>query len=127
METMNLGAFSISLAVKNLDASMQFYNALGFEQMGGNVAEKWVILKSPDDHVIGLFEGMFEQNIMTFNPGWRQDGSPLDEYTDVRALQQKLRANGIEIQNEADEASTGAASFMVTDPDGNAILVDQPR
>ncbi len=121
---MKLGAFSISLAVKDLRASMTFYEALGFTQFGGNPEENWVILKN-DAHIIGLFQGMFEQNILTFNPGWDQDAQLVDGYTDVRDIQKELRAKGISFSSEADESTTGPASFVVIDPDGNTVLVDQ--
>ncbi len=121
---MNLGAFSVSLAVKDIDASRRFYEALGFTPFGGDVAQNWLILKN-GDHVIGLFQGMFEQNILTFNPGWDNNAQPLADFTDVRQLQQQLKAQGIALEAEADESSTGPASFMLLDPDGNPILVDQ--
>lgn len=121
---MNLGAFSISLAVQDLAVSRDFYGKLGFEVIGGDAAQNWLILKNAD-HVIGLFQGMFEKNILTFNPGWGQDGQPVGEFTDVRELQRSLKKRGVELQTEADESSAGPASFMITDPDGNVILVDQ--
>jgi catechol 2,3-dioxygenase-like lactoylglutathione lyase family enzyme len=121
---MQLGAFSISLSVKDLGASRAFYEKLGFRPMGGNEAENWLILKNGDT-VIGLFQGMFEQNILTFNPGWDSNAQALDEFTDVRSLQQALKAQGITLVSEADETTTGPASFVVVDPDGNPILVDQ--
>lgn len=124
---MQLGAFSVSLAVKDIQASRAFYEKLGFESMGGDVSENWVILKNSDGHVIGLFQGMFEQNILTFNPGWDQQAQNLDSFADVRELQSQLKANGIEFQVEADESTTGPASFVIVDPDGNSILVDQHR
>jgi lactoylglutathione lyase len=121
---MELGAFSISLGVKELEASRQFYEKLGFTRFAGDPAQNWLIMKS-GDHVIGLFQGMFEKNILTFNPGWDQDGRPLATFTDVRELQRRLRAAGLEFASEADESTTGPASFVVVDPDGNPILVDQ--
>jgi catechol 2,3-dioxygenase-like lactoylglutathione lyase family enzyme len=123
---MDLGAFSISLTVKDIAASKAFYAALGFVALGGEEAQGWLILKN-GDHIIGLFQGMFEKNMLTFNPGWDQDAQPLDSFTDVRELQRRLEAAGIEIQQRADETSTGPASFVVVDPDGNPILVDQHR
>lgn len=123
---MQLGAFSVSLAVKDINASRAFYEKLGFESLGGDVADNWIILKN-GDHVIGLFQGMFEQNILTFNPGWDQSAQETDSFTDVRELQKKLKADGVEIQVEADESTTGPASFVIADPDGNPILVDQHR
>lgn len=121
---MELGAFSISLAVKDLEASRSFYEKFGFEVLGGDASENWLILKNGDT-VIGLFQGMFEKNILTFNPGWDQDAEPLDTFTDVRELQRQLKARGVELVTEADESSTGPASFMAVDPHGNPILVDQ--
>ena len=123
---MKLGAFSVSLAVKDLEASRLFYEKLGFTPFAGEPSQNWLILKS-GDHVIGLFQGMFEKNILTFNPGWDNDARPLAEFTDVRELQRRLRADGVPFVSEADESTTGPASFMVVDPDGNPILVDQHR
>jgi catechol 2,3-dioxygenase-like lactoylglutathione lyase family enzyme len=121
---MNLGNFSISLAVKDIEASRAFYDALGFKTFMGNATQGWLILKN-GDHVIGLFQGMFEKNMLTFNPGWDSNANALAEFTDVRELQRQLKARGIALVTEADEATTGPASFMVLDPDGNPILVDQ--
>jgi len=121
---MELGAFSVSLAVKDLGASRAFYEKLGFAVFGGDPAQNWLIMKN-GNHVIGLFQGMFDRNILTFNPGWDSDARPLGAFTDVRELQRKLKARGIGFISEADESSTGPASFMVADPDGNTILVDQ--
>lgn len=121
---MELGAFSISLTVKDLEASKSFYQKLGFQVFGGDAAQNWLIMKN-GDHIIGLFQGMFEKNILTFNPGWDQNGNTLDSFTDVRALQRQLKAQGLNIEGEADETTTGPASFMVIDPDGNPILIDQ--
>lgn len=121
---MELGAFSVSLAVKDLMASKEFYEALGFDSMGGDPAHNYLIMKN-GDIVIGLFQGMFEKNILTFNPGWDQSAQPVEPFTDVRELQKKLRERGIEFVTEADEETTGPASFTVLDPDGNPILVDQ--
>ncbi len=123
---MTLGAFSVSLAVKDIEASKQFYQTLGFTTLGGDQAQNWLILKN-GDHVIGLFQGMFEKNILTFNPGWDSSGQPLPEFTDVRELQRQLKAQGVRLTSEADEHTTGPASFTLEDPDGNAILVDQHR
>lgn len=122
--TMNLGAFSISLAVKDIEASKAFYEKFGFEVFGGDTSENWLILKN-GDHVIGLFQGMVEKNMLTFNPGWDQNAEALGDFTDVRDLQRELKAQGIELMTEADESTTGAASFVVIDPDGNPNLVDQ--
>ena len=121
---MELGAFSVSLTVKDIEASQSFYEKLGFQVFGGDAAQNWLILKN-GDHVIGLYQGMFEQNILTFNPGWDQDGKPVDSFSDVRELQRALKAQGLEIVDEADESTTGPASFIVIDPDGNPILIDQ--
>lgn len=121
---MNLGNFSISLAVKDIAASRVFYEALGFKVSLGNAAQGWLILKN-GDHVIGLFQGMFEKNMLTFNPGWDSNANTLAEFTDVRELQRQLKAQGIALATEADETTTGPASFMAIDPDGNPILVDQ--
>jgi catechol 2,3-dioxygenase-like lactoylglutathione lyase family enzyme len=121
---MDLGAFSISLAVKDLAASRSFYETLGFEVFAGDAAQGWLVLRN-GDHVIGLFQGMFDRNIPTFNPGWDQGARKLDRFTDVRELQKRLKARGVAIQQEADEATSGPASFVVVDPDGNPVLVDQ--
>src|SRR6266481_5396841 len=121
---MNLGAFSISLAVKDLEASRKFYEKFGFKVFAGAAAQNWLILKN-GDHVIGLFQGMFEKNILTFNPGWDQNAQALEEFTDIRELQRQLKAQGVQFQTEADESTTGPASFITEDPDGNPILVDQ--
>jgi lactoylglutathione lyase len=121
---MELGNFSISLAVKDLDASRQFYEKLGFKPFGGDASQNWLILKN-GDHVIGLFQGMFEKNILTFNPGWDSNATKLERFTDVRELQRQLKAQGVTLVSEADESTTGPASFIAVDPDGNPILVDQ--
>jgi len=126
MAQLDLGAFSVSLAVKDLAASKAFYEKLGFEMMGGQPAENWYILKN-GDHVIGLFQGMFEDNILTFNPGWDQNAQNTGSFTDVRDMQKQLKAQGLELMNEADEASEGPASLMLQDPDGKTILIDQHR
>ncbi len=126
MAQMDLGAFSVSLAVKDLAASKAFYEKLGFEMMGGQPAENWCILKN-GDHVIGLFQGMFEGNLLTFNPGWDQSAQNTASFTDVRDVQKQLKAAGLELMSEADEASEGPASLMLQDPDGNTILIDQHR
>jgi lactoylglutathione lyase len=121
---MNLGAFSISLAVKDLEASRAFYEKFGFKAFGGNASQNWLIMKN-GDHVIGLFQGMFERNILTFNPGWDQSAQKVASFTDVRELQRQLKAQGVELQQQADDNTTGPASFIAVDPDGNPILVDQ--
>lgn len=123
---MQLGAFSISLAVKDIKASKAFYEKLGFTSLGGNVDQNWIILKN-GPHVIGLFQGMFEKNMLTFNPGWDQEAKNLPAFTDVRELQRQLKAQGAPFVSEADESTTGPASFILADPDGNPILVDQHR
>ena len=121
---MNLGAFSVSLAVKDLEASKNFYEKFGFEVFHGDASQNWLILKN-GDHVLGLFQGMFDKNTLTFNPGWDQNANSLDSFTDIRDLQRELKAKGVELMMEADESTTGPASIMVLDPDGNPILVDQ--
>ena len=121
---MELGAFSISLAVKDLEASSSFYEKLGFHIFGGDAAQNWLIMKN-GNHVVGLFQGMFENNILTFNPGWDSSANLLESFTDVREIQRELKAQGIIIEQEADESTTGPASFIVIDPDGNSILIDQ--
>jgi catechol 2,3-dioxygenase-like lactoylglutathione lyase family enzyme len=123
-QSMQLGAFSISLAVKDLETSRHFYEEFGFEVFGGDASQNWLILKN-GDHVIGLFQGMFDKNILTFNPGWDQNAQKLDSFTDVRDLQRQLKAQGVPLMSEADESTTGPASFVAMDPDGNPILVDQ--
>jgi lactoylglutathione lyase len=121
---MELGAFSISLAVKDIEASRRFYEVFGFQVFGGNAAQNWLILKN-GDHIIGLFQGMFEKNMLTFNPGWDSNAQKLASFTDVRELQRQLKAQGVQLYQEADESTTGPASFVAVDPDGNPILVDQ--
>jgi catechol 2,3-dioxygenase-like lactoylglutathione lyase family enzyme len=121
---MELGAFSISLAVKDLSASKAFYEKLGFQEFSGDIAQNWLIMKN-DQHVIGLFQGMFEQNILTFNPGWDQNAQPLESFSDVRDIQRQLKAHGVTFASEADERSQGPASFVIVDPDGNPVLFDQ--
>ena len=121
---MDLGAFSVSLTVKDIEASRIFYRSLGFEPIGGDAAQNWLIL-SNGKQTIGLFQGMFEKNMLTFNPGWDQNGQPLETFTDVRDIQRELKGDGIQLLSEADEGSTGPASFVVVDPDGNPILFDQ--
>ena len=121
---MELGAFSISLAVKDIKASKAFYEKLGFKVFFGDISQNWLILKN-GEHAIGLFQGMFERNTLTFNPGWDSNARKLDTFTDVRELQKQLKAQGVELASEADERTTGPASFIVMDPDGNPILIDQ--
>ena len=122
---MELGNFSVSLAVKDLAASRAFYEKLGFTVFFGEASQKWLIMKNGPNAIIGLFQGMFEKNILTFNPGWDSNGKPVGEYTDVREIQQRLRAESVGLLTEVDEGTTGPASFMVVDPDGNQILIDQ--
>ena len=121
---MELGNFSLSLAVKDIAASRTFYEKLGFTTMGGDQDQGWLIMKSPNC-TIGLFQGMFEKNMLTFNPGWGADANTLESFEDIRSIQKRLKADGITFASEADETSTGPASFTVIDPDGNPILVDQ--
>ncbi|MCI0555057.1 MAG: VOC family protein [Anaerolineae bacterium] len=121
---MELGTFSISLAVKDIKASKVFYEKLGFKVFMGDISQNWLILKN-GDHVIGLFQGMFERNMLTFNPGWDSNAQKLDSFADVRELQRQLKAQSVELMSEADESTTGPASFMIMDPDGNPILIDQ--
>lgn len=121
---MELGVFSISLAVKDLEVSKSFYGKLGFQVFAGDAAQNWLIMKNGDT-IIGLFQGMFERNIMTFNPGWDKNATKLDSFTDVCEIQRELKAEGIKFESEADESIAGPASFMIIDPDGNPILIDQ--
>ena len=121
---MELGAFSISLAVKDLEASRKFYEAFGFQVFGGDAAQGWLILKNGET-VIGLFQGMFEKNMLTFNPGWNQNAQKLPAFTDIRELQRQLKAQGVQLAQEADESTSGPASLIAIDPDGNPILLDQ--
>ncbi len=121
---MELGAFSVSLAVQDLEASRTFYEKLGFQVVAGEPSENWQILRN-GSCTIGMFQGMFEKNILTFNPGWDSQGQNLETYTDVRDLQRQLKAEGLQLEVEADESGTGPASFVLTDPDGNPILIDQ--
>ena len=123
---MKLGAFSVSLAVKDIAASRAFYETFGFSVFGGDQSQNWLILKN-ENAVIGLFQGMFDKNILTFNPGWDGNAKNIPDFTDVRELQRQLKSQGIILASEADEATTGPASFIATDPDGNQVLVDQHR
>lgn len=123
---MQLGAFSVSLAVEDIQASFDFYQKLGFVQFHGDIEQKWLILKNGET-VIGLFEGMFDTNILTFNPGWDSSANNLDDFTDVREIQKQLKASGITLTSEADESTSGPASATLIDPDGNVILLDQHR
>ena len=123
-KTMELGAFSVSLTVKDIKASKAFYEKLDFKEVGGKLEENWIVLQNGNAR-IGLFQGMFDKNIMTFNPGWTKDKETLKDFQDVRELQRTLKARGITMAPEADETTEGPAHFMVTDPDGNTILFDQ--
>ena len=123
---MELGAFSVSLSVRDLAASQAFYEKLGFQVFGGDAEQNWLMMKNGEP-VIGLFQGMFEGTILTFNPGWDQAGEAVDPFTDVRDLQRALKADGVALVEEADESTTGPASIVLLDPDGNTILVDQHR
>ena len=121
---MELGAFSVSLAIKDIETSRKFYEKLGFEIFGGDASQNWLIMRN-GAYVIGLFQGMFEKNIMTFNPGWDINATEVESFTDIRVLQRQLKEQGVEMISEADESSSGPASFMLVDPDGNPILFDQ--
>ena len=123
---MELGAFSISLAVRDIQESKAFYEKLGFKEFGGDISQNWLILKNAET-VIGLFQGMFEGNILTFNPGWDQNAQELESFTDVRDIQDQLKTHGLTLLSEVDGSSTGSGSFMLADPDGNQILIDQHR
>jgi catechol 2,3-dioxygenase-like lactoylglutathione lyase family enzyme len=123
-EIMELGTFSISLSVKDIEASKAFYEKLGFKVFGGDITQNWLIMKN-GDHAIGLFQGMFDKNMLTFNPGWDSNANKLDEFTDIRTIQRHLKEQGVELVSEADESTSGPASFFLFDPDGNPILVDQ--
>ena len=124
--SMKLGAFSVSLSVKDLNISKEFYENLGFKEFAGGMGQNYLIMKN-GNALIGLFQGMFEGNILTFNPGWDENAKNLDEFDDVRKIQQHLKNQGVQMITEADETTTGPASFMITDPDGNVVLVDQHR
>jgi lactoylglutathione lyase len=121
---MKLGAFSVSLNVKDIESSKSFYEKLGFEVFGGDATQNWLIMKNGDT-IIGLFQGMFEKNLLTFNPGWDQNAAAVESFTDVREIQKKLKEQGIDAGDDIDEGESGPASFMITDPDGNTILIDQ--
>lgn len=121
---MELGAFSISLAVKDIHASKAFYQKLGFQPFAGDISSNWLILKN-GSATIGLFQGMFDKNTLTFNPGLDSNATKLNQFTDIRDLQRELKSQGIRLATEADPSSTGPASFSTFDPDGNPILVDQ--
>lgn len=121
---MKLGAFSVSIAVKDLNVSKLFYEKLGFTVFAGDMEKNYLIMKN-EDSLIGLFHGMFENNIITFNPGWDQNANTIAEFDDVRKIQSSLKSNGVDLMTEADKDSQGPASIMMMDPDGNMILIDQ--
>lgn len=123
---MVLGAFSLSLSVKDIHASKLFYENLGFTVLGGNLEHNYLIMKN-GNALIGLFQGMFENNILTFNPGWDENGNNVDPFDDIRTIQNQLQSKGIQVSKEIDDQSSGPASLLVVDPDGNAILIDQHR
>jgi catechol 2,3-dioxygenase-like lactoylglutathione lyase family enzyme len=126
LEKMKLGAFSISLSVKDIKASKQFYENLGFTVLAGELEKNYLIMKN-ENSLIGLFQGMFENNILTFNPGWDENGNNIESFNDIREIQKELKSNGVQVDNEIDTNTSGPASFMLTDPDGNVILIDQHR
>lgn len=121
---MKLGAFSVSLAVKDIAASRAFYEKLGFTPVGGDPAQNWLMLRNGET-TLGLFQGMFPANLLTFNPGWTSRCEPMQEFTDVREIQRRLKAGGLTLTAEADESTVGPASLLLTDPDGNPVLIDQ--
>ena len=123
---MKLGAFSVSLAVKDIAAAREFYEKLGFTVFGGDQSQNWLILKN-EETIIGLFQGMFEKNMLTFNPGWDSNAKNILDFIDVRDIQRALKAKGVQLASDADETTTGPASFIAVDPDGNQVLVDQHR
>jgi predicted lactoylglutathione lyase len=123
---MKLGAFSISLAVKDINKSKEFYEKLGFSDMGGDINQKWLIMKNGNS-IIGLFEGMFENNIITFNPGWDENAQNTEDFDDIRRIQEHLKKSGISLTEETEQNSSGPAHISLTDPDGNNILIDQHR
>ncbi|MFJ5714593.1 VOC family protein [Neobacillus sp. NPDC093127] len=123
---MDLGAFSVSLNVKDIHLSKSFYEKLGFQAFGGDISQNWLIMKN-ENCIIGLFQGMFEKNILTFNPGWNENAENLESFTDIRDIQKHLKAEGINLLTAAAETNEGPAHFVIEDPDGNQILVDQHR
>jgi predicted lactoylglutathione lyase len=123
---MSIGAFSLSLTVKDINKSHEFYKKLGFDDFGGDISQNWLIMKN-EDCIIGLFQGMFEKNMLTFNPGWDADAKEVNPFKDIRVLQEELQEKGIEFVSKADSNTKGPASFIIEDPDGNPILVDQHR
>lgn len=125
-QPIRLGAFSMSMAVKDLKKSKEFYEKLGFRDLGGSMENNYLIMKN-ENAIVGLFQGMFEGHMLTFNPGWDEDAKNLEDFDDVREIQKHLKAEGVSLDMEADEATTGPASIMLKDPDGNIILIDQHR
>ncbi|TDE49898.1 VOC family protein [Flavobacterium sp. GT3P67] len=123
---MKLGAFSVSLSVKDIQVSKQFYEKLGFSVFAGGLEKNYLIMKN-ENSLIGLFQGMFENNILTFNPGWDENANNITKFDDVREIQLELKSKGLKIDPEVDEKTSGPAGFMITDPDGNVILIDQHR
>ncbi len=123
-DDMKLGAFSVSLNVKDINASKQFYETLGFKVFAGDIEKNFLIMKN-ENSLIGLFHGMFEKTILTFNPGWDENANKLEKFDDVREIQRQLKSKGIKLMTEADDKNSGPASFVVMDPDGNQILIDQ--
>jgi len=123
---MDLGNFSVSLAVNDIEASRIFYEKLGFSVFWGEESQRWLIMKN-GEHLIGLFQGILERNSLTFNPGWDNDGANVDEFTDIRELQRQLKSAGVSFVSEVDDAGSGPGSFVITDPDGNPIIIDQHR
>jgi catechol 2,3-dioxygenase-like lactoylglutathione lyase family enzyme len=123
---MKLGAFSISLNVKDIKVSKEFYENIGFTVFGGDINQNWLIMKN-ENSIIGLFQGMFENNIITFNPGWDENAKNVDPFDDVREIQKQLKSKGVSFETEADESTHGPASFVIRDPDGNTVLFDQHR
>jgi len=123
---MKLGAFSISLSVKDLNVSKAFYEKMGFSVLAGQIDKKYLIMKN-ENALIGLFQGMFTGNILTFNPGWDENGKETAAFLDIREIQQELKAKGVDIGKEIDTKTTGPSNFMITDPDGNVLLIDQHR
>ena len=123
---MKLGAFSVSLSVKDINSSKQFYENLGFEVFAGDLEKNYLIMKN-ENSLIGLFQGMFENNILTFNPGWDENANNIESFDDIREIQRRLITKGIKIESEVDEKTAGPGSFMIVDPDGNVVLIDQHR
>ena len=123
---MKLGAFSVSLGVKDIQASKLFYENMGFTVLGGDIEKNYLIMKN-ENSLIGLFQGMFEGNILTFNPGWDENGKEIEEFDDIREIQKRLTSKGLKLDSQADTNSSGPASIMLKDPDGNVILLDQHR